>query len=55
MCVPQYYQWNEKYWDVTHKFVTGYLRQYYGGDLVNLAKDQQVECVSASREIRLTD
>jgi hypothetical protein len=37
-----YYQWNEKYWDVTHKFVTGYLRQYYGGDLVNLAKDQQV-------------
>jgi hydroperoxy icosatetraenoate dehydratase/isomerase len=37
-----YYRWNERYWDVTHKFVTEYMKQYYGGDLKNLAKDQQV-------------
>jgi len=37
-----YYQWNEKYWDITYKFVKNYWKQYYGGDLKNLSKDHQV-------------
>lgn len=37
-----YDEWNLKYWDVTYSFVTEYVKQYYGGDLQNLAQDKQV-------------
>merc|ERR1719453_1132556 len=38
-----YYKWNERYWDVTYKFLSSYLDEYYGGDWrANMRKDAEV-------------